>query len=503
MKILRILTNQYFFLGLILILGFAVRLYKIDSPIADWHSWRQADTAAVTRSFIKEGFNPFIPKYDDMSTVSEITGPNPQRYRFVEFPIYNIFVYPFYLMFGVVETYHRLVSVIFSVAGVVFLYLIARKYTNIITAQIAAFTYGLLPFNVFFSRTTLPEPTFIFFALGMIYFMDKWIEDTKSLKWGLLGFIFTTISFLIKPWAIFFFLPLLYTIYKKGDKQSFPFSDEKRKKFFLKRFLPVTLLSILPFLAWRIWISQHPEGIPASTWLYNVGDIRFRPAFFWWIVSERIGREILGVTGFFLFFLGLILRPKDGNYFLHFWVLSIIFFISIFAGGNVNHDYYQLILVPVASIFLAKGLTAAFSGFNIFVPRLWTIPLGVLFFVLTFYFTWKQVLGLYQINNYPIVEAGRKADQILPKEAVVVAPYNGDTAFLYQINRPGWPIVPMSITSMIKDYGVTHYVSTALDIKTAWVARNFKVLEQTPNYIIIDLRENVKVLDNNLDPEPK
>ena len=491
MKILRILTNQYFWLGLILTLGFAVRLYKIDSPIADWHSWRQADTAAVTRSFIKEGFNPFIPKYDDMSTVSEITGPNPERYRFVEFPIYNIFVYPFYLIFGVVEAYHRLVSVIFSVAGVVFLYLIAKKYTNVITALIASFTYTFLPFMVFFSRTTLPEPTFLFFALGMIYFMDRWIWESRGI-WGIWGAVFTLVSFLIKPWAVFFFLPLLYSVYRKGDK-----------KFFLKKFIPVTLLSILPFLAWRMWISQHPEGIPASTWLYNVGDIRFRPAFFWWIVSERIGREILGVTGFFLFFFGLILRPKDGNYFLHFWVLSIIFYIIIFAAGNVNHDYYQLILVPVASIFLAKGFTAQFSGFNIFVPRLWTIPLAMLFFLLTFYFTWKQVSGLYQINNYSIVEAGRKADQILPKEAIVIAPYNGDTAFLYQINRPGWPIVPMSITSMIKDYRVTHYISTAMDTKTAWVARNFKVVEQTPNFIIIDLREKVKALDDLLDPEPK
>ena len=91
MKILSVLKNQYFWLTLILIFGFLVRLYKIDSPIADWHSWRQADTAAVTRNFIKEGFNPFLPKYDDMSGVSEHPITNPARFRFVEFPIYNIF----------------------------------------------------------------------------------------------------------------------------------------------------------------------------------------------------------------------------------------------------------------------------------------------------------------------------------------------------------------------------------------------------------------------------
>ena len=30
---------ELFLLLLILVGGFAVRLYKIDNPIADWHSW--------------------------------------------------------------------------------------------------------------------------------------------------------------------------------------------------------------------------------------------------------------------------------------------------------------------------------------------------------------------------------------------------------------------------------------------------------------------------------
>src|SRR3989344_1632903 len=106
---IKVIKSQYFWLGLILILGFLVRLYKIDSPIADWHSWRQADTAAVTRNFIKEGFNPFLPKYDDASGVAESPIANPNRFRFVEFPFYNIFVYPLYLIFGVDLRFHRLV----------------------------------------------------------------------------------------------------------------------------------------------------------------------------------------------------------------------------------------------------------------------------------------------------------------------------------------------------------------------------------------------------------
>ncbi|MDP3733554.1 MAG: hypothetical protein Q8Q91_03335, partial [Candidatus Daviesbacteria bacterium] len=120
MIILKILKSQYFWLGIIILMGFWVRVYKIDSPIADWHSWRQADTAAVTRNFIKEGFNPFVTHYDDSSGVAETPLTNLNRFRFVEFPVYNMFVYPFYLLFGVNDVYHRLVSIIFSLGSIVF-----------------------------------------------------------------------------------------------------------------------------------------------------------------------------------------------------------------------------------------------------------------------------------------------------------------------------------------------------------------------------------------------
>ncbi len=488
MKIITVLKNQYFWLSLIIIFGFLVRIYKIDAPVADWHSWRQADTAAVTRNFIKLGFNPFIPKYDDMSGVSEQPVVNLGRFRFVEFPLYNIFVYPFYLMFGVSEKYHRLVTIIFSMGSTTLLFFIVRKYSGVLEGLLTSFIYAFMPFNVFFTRTILPDPTFVCFSLGMIYFVSNWIEKERR-KDLLFGLFFTSLAFLLKPWAIFFYLPLLYLLFKKN------------KKFILKFFI-FSVLSFLPFLIWRLWILQQPEGIPASSWLLNSDGIRFRPAFFWWIISERLGQEILTATGMVLFFIGLIIKPKNGNYFLHFWALSAFLFIVIFATGNVRHNYYQILFIPVASIFLGKGFLDLLKGSGLFLPRIYTIPLALLFFVLTFYFGAKQTVGFYQINNPVIVEAGKKADKILPQNAIVLAPYNGDTAFLYQSNRAGFAFVPLPITDMIADYGVTSYVSTTYDPKTAWVIRHFKVLEQNPGFVIVDLTTIKVKLDYLVDPEP-
>src|SRR3989344_7816225 len=310
MKIFKIFANQYFWVLLIILIGLLVRLYKIDSPIADWHSWRQADTAAVTRNFIKEGLNLFFPKYDDMSGSAEMPIVNPARFRFVEFPVYNISVYPFYFFFGVSDMYSRLVSVLFSLGSIAFLFFLCKRYLGVFSSLITVAIYAVLPFNVFFSRTTLPEPTFLFFSLGMIYFVDKWIWN-GNLKWGILGFIFTALAFLIKPWAIFFVPPLVYSLIKAHGLN--------RK---ILRYLLLFILALVPFICWRLWITNHTEGIPASSWLMNSDNIRFRPAFWWWLISERIGREILGATGFVLFVIGVLIRPKDKNYFFHVWLIS-------------------------------------------------------------------------------------------------------------------------------------------------------------------------------------
>ena len=73
-----------FWLALILCIALGLRLYKINTPLADWHSWRQVDTAAVARNFAEGDFNLLYPKYDDLSSVQ--TGKyNPQGYRFVSF----------------------------------------------------------------------------------------------------------------------------------------------------------------------------------------------------------------------------------------------------------------------------------------------------------------------------------------------------------------------------------------------------------------------------------
>src|SRR5882757_3558494 len=103
-------------LFIILLSGFAVRFYSLDNPIADWQSWRQADTAAVSRNFVEHGIDLLHPRMNNISNVQSGL-ENPEGYFFAEFPIYNATSASLFTLFhGVtLEEWGRIVTMIASV----------------------------------------------------------------------------------------------------------------------------------------------------------------------------------------------------------------------------------------------------------------------------------------------------------------------------------------------------------------------------------------------------
>ena len=173
---------EIFLLLTILLLGLILRLYKIERPIGDWHSWRQADTAAVSRNFIKEGFNPFIPKYDDMS--KQANGlDNPQRYRFVEFPILNTIIAGVWSITGINEAYARMVTVFITLGSILLLYFLVRSFSGKTIAFLSVFFFATIPYNVFYSSAILPGPLMIFGILGLYLSFVKWLKSENWIFW--------------------------------------------------------------------------------------------------------------------------------------------------------------------------------------------------------------------------------------------------------------------------------------------------------------------------------
>lgn len=496
------LSPKYLLIGII-VLAFVVRLYQIHTPLADWHSHRQADTASVAREYVKSGIKLLYPRYHDLSNIQS-RQDNPEGYRMVEFPIINGLVattYPIasFIIGTQIHIWYRFVSILFSLGSLLILYAITKHLYSTNSALITVLVFALLPYNIYYSRSIFPEISMVFFYLLALFAGLKTDQKPKS-HWYLVMILSSALALLIKPIAAFFLIPLMVPAIN-----SIKNNKPHHRIWALSVFAMAT-----PLILWRFWISQFPEGIPSSVWLLNSNGIRFRPAWFRWLFYERLAKLILGYTGLALMGLGFGLLFNRSffqsnssassisarfisrlstipysSWFVLAWGLGSLLYLIVFATGNVQHDYYQIPIIPLISLLVGLGLDYLISK-----PSLLPKIAGIVILTAMLVLSWHQVKGYYQINNWAIVEAGQAVDRIAPRDAKVIAPYLGDTAFLYQTNRSGWPL-GHEIDEKIR-MGADYYVSTTMDDEANMLKERYQVVAETPLYILIKLPDNKK-----------
>lgn len=475
------------------ILGFLVRLYRFDNPVADWHAFRQGDTNAVSAIFVRDGINLAYPRYFDISNVQS-GKDNPQGYRFVEFPIYNAAqagLFGFFGRFGLtLAECGRLISIFATLAGAFFVYLLTKKYSSEKAGFFGAFFYLFLPFSIFYGRTILPDPSMAASILAGTYFFDGWLEpnikhktDNSKQKFiprhslfFILSIFFTSLAFLLKPYALFFTLPMAYLAWKK-----FEFTIFKQWKLWL-----FAILAIIPLIFWRKWIGNSPEGIPVSGWLFNGNDIRFRPSFFKWIVYERVVKLILGYVGTIFVVSGVysLKINKNAGFFLSF-IASSIAYLVVIATGNVQHDYYQILIIPTVSMISGLGVSYLIEKFkkNVFLQAQVFVLIALVFFL-----SWNQVKDYFNINDHGMVAAARAANDILPKEATIIAPYDGSTTFLNLIERRGWPVFQSSIEELIGKGAEYMVIANPTPDDFSGFGKSYDHVASSSSYLILKLK---------------
>ncbi len=475
------INKPVLWLIIILIVGFAVRLYKINIPLGDWHSWRQADTAAVSRIFKEEGINILEPKYYDISTIQSGFF-NPNGWRMVELPLFNIFhvAFSYMLPFVSFETAGRLMSIVTSLITSLILYSIGKETISKWGGVLASFFYLLIPFNIYFTRVILPEPLVVLFATGAIWLFLRFDKTNKNIYF-ILSAILAALGLLLKPYSIFYSLPIILIAIRKYKEKIY------KNAGVVSKMLIYLNIATLPFLIWRIWINQFPVGIPHFEWAFNGDGIRFRPAFWRWIFGERIGKLILGMWGLIPFGVGSVLTKNKKLINVAFMV-GVVLYTIVVATANVRHDYYQTLLMPAIALILSQGSLYLWNekNLNLVLRRGLVLFSAVMMIGIGAY----QVKDYYQVNHPEIITAGEAVDRLTPKDALVVAPYNGDTAFLYQTKRYGWPVVETTLDQLINEFGADYYVSVDLNsADTLKFEEKYSTLEKTGEYIILDLNQ--------------
>jgi hypothetical protein len=459
----------------ILLIALLIRCYHITNPILDWHSFRQADTASVTREYVKHGINLLVPRFHDNSNIAS-GKENLEGYRMVEFPIINalialvIQVAPFLSL----EITSRVFSILFSLGTIVCLFYLATAISGKKVGYMTLVIASLLPYYVYYSRTILPEPYMLFFSTLSITCFYFWLTQ-KKLHLYFVSLISLMLALLLKPFVGFLAPVYVAIAFVIQGKKVF-------KNFWL---YPFPILAVLPFLWWRSWIVQFPSGIPASDWLFNGNGIRFRPAWVRWLFYERLTKLILGYTGIIFYLTALYKLTKKEIVIYGSWWLGAVLYLSVIATGNVQHDYYQVLLVPIIVITFARGVVMFEQLLAKKLLPFISLGISVALVGSALFFGWSNVKGYFNVNHWEYVAAGQAADKLLPANAKVIAPAFGDTLFLYQTNRTGWPI-GFEIDKKI-GFGAQYYITTSYDDEARELENKYFTIQKTPEYLLLDL----------------
>lgn len=460
---------------LILLLAFALRLYRINNPVADWHAFRQADTASVTREYVKaDRIDILRPQYHDLSNIQS-GQDNLDGYRMVEFPFVNASLALVLKTFPSWDLvlFSRLAAVFTSLGTILCLYFLVKEVSNKKTAELTALIYAILPYSIYYSRVILPEPYFLFFSTLSLWRFAAYLRN-KKLSAYLMSVLGLALAALLKPFVVFLAPVYLSLLWQNGK-----FKNLKDWKIYL-----YPILAFLPLLAWRDWIQNFPTGIPASDWLLNGNKIRLRPAWFRWIFYERLGKLFLGYFGL-LILLGNLLNKKKDQLIYAAWWLGVILYFVVFATGNVQHDYYQNIMLPILAISIARGFILITEKFKKTGKYLASALL-----ILTIFFSWQQIKGYFNVNHWEYIKAGQAVAKLPEKNTKVIAPAMGDTVFLFQTEHRGWPI-GFEIDQKIEK-GAEIYVSSSYDWEAKKLEKRYSTIEKTDDYIIIDLRKPIE-----------
>ena len=420
----------------ILALALAIRLYGVNSPIVGVHSWRQADTAAISRNFYRNGFDILRPQID--------WGGISAGYVECEFPAYQYLVALMYSITGGVHEFSgRSSSAIFSVLSALFFYLCVRAETKDETASLASLLFfAFSPCAVLFGRAFMPEPMMLMCLSGGTYFLIRWSRDGRELDF-FLSAAAIALGIMMKLPAAHIGLPLIFLFVRRMGTGF----------IFTARAWLYASLVLVPAVMWYYHARSlgAESGLTFGIWGYgtdkwgNWGLVV--SADFWkFILYDRLTVKFLSFAGVFFALAGFFsVAFANERRLFDWWAAAAFAYLVIVSGGNYNHEYYQLPILFPLSFYAGLGfsaIAAKYSGSVWLKPVLAAMVLFLLSYMAVFYLFSLSSENLEKYDEYPLIVMAKK---VCGKDPVVCVD-NQNPTLMYLADLKGWHASPLEIT---------------------------------------------------------
>lgn len=395
--------------------------FIIQPTINHYYSIMQADRASVARNYYLESDNFLEPRVDVRGNLSGITS--------MEFPLYSYFISFIYKIFhtqwiGI----GRIISYFFGLLSLYLIHLIFKIELNNKNLILMAFPAVLLSsFFYLISISILPETCSMFFALLSFYISFQ----KRCVKNYLLFFISFTLAILIRPYYIFFGIPILINIV----------NFKKNESYF---WLIIGIISLVLFYIYYFRYFPYLNKKYGLTY-FCIGDLNlshtgyyFSFRFLFDVIYTFGKRYVLQMLPIFIYGCYLFFKKvkSEKNISLPSNQLFLIFLLSIailpFIIGNhfVNHDYYFGACFPFISYLYILVFIKMFKRNKVF----FYISIFVLFMSLvlinSFRFKEREDFKWLNNNKFSFLKGTDKNDLFVID--------GRNPALMYTIERKGW-----------------------------------------------------------------
>lgn len=505
--------------GLIVLLGLAFRLYHIDFPMVDGHSWRQITNADIARHYTEGSLNLFVPRVS-WGGLNGVVG--------MEFPLLQ---YVTGLLWRLTTEQHlvaRLVAVAFSVAGILAIYFLGTRLFGRPAGRAAAFLLAVSPSAVYFGRSFLSDTPMMTFMIVAVLAWDRYF-DRPSVSRAALAALPTMLCALVKLPAILVFAPIVGLAWARGG---WP-------RVFDRRLIAGCVASLAAVAAWywyadRIYLEtgltqavfrpsgtypqdQAPGVVYTSVSHFATAE-RLADLSFWWDMLVRFWRMHLTPLGFAAVAVApLVLWRHRAGAAVGLWVLGGVTLLIVSAEGQWQHEFHQLPFLPPLMLAFGAVAAPAFDGARL--GRVLRPPLAVILTAVTLTavafvsFTTSPVQhDLYRTSREyapatHFIHFGNVIQGLVPPDALVVTvDYERGGAnspmLLFFSRRQGWSfdlstISPGVIENLRVRYGA-QFFATAIgrDIRRERIAvldylEQFEAVPTPPQadqLLLVDLR---------------
>ena len=283
-------------------------------------------------------------------------------------PLFISLLYVFVHIFPNNEWFLRIVPALFSVGGMVLIYLLVRKWFGKIEAVGALLLFSFMPVILVYSRELKQYTCDIFFLLLLLFIMERILDNPRSGKlWAVLavtggvGIWFSyPVAYVLASVGIALLYHIFYDEYSKPDKY----------KLLINWFFTLSALLISIGLLYYFVVSSQMSSLSQSEFSKS-----FDP--FW---TTRAFPDLSGIGPFIKWFMFSVL-----SFFVFFWngYAAVVFIISLlgmwhlFRSGQARILFYWGIILLM--LLIASFMNVfPFSGFRV---TLFTVPIFIVLFI--------------------------------------------------------------------------------------------------------------------------